>query len=66
MPKEIGRSFVQTIAVGQIGINKIRGSKKMLKYLISLFKTLFEPDSLEEQDKDKEINYERNQWGYWK
>lgn len=29
-----------------------------------LFIKFFEPDSLEEQEKDKEIQWERDQWGY--
>lgn len=51
---------------------KNKGFFKMSKVIIFLktvFKGLcdiFKPDSLEELEKDKEIEYERNQWGYWK
>lgn len=37
-----------------------------LKGIYELFCAIFEEDSEVEIAKDKEINYERNQWGYWK
>jgi len=52
-------------------VAKNKGFCKMSKVIILLktvFKGLcdiFKPDSLEEQEKDKEIEYERNQWGFY-
>lgn len=40
--------------------------KEWIRGIITLIRAIFEPDSLEEQEKDREIEYERNQWGYWK
>lgn len=35
-----------------------------LKTVFKAFVAFFEPDSDIEREKDKEIEYERNQWGY--
>jgi hypothetical protein len=38
--------------------------KEWIRGIITLIRAIFEPDSPEEQEKDKEIQWERDQWGY--
>lgn len=54
------------VEIRTVKLGKLKENFKMWQILKTVFEMLFEPDSLEEQAKDKEINYERNQWGYWK
>lgn len=39
---------------------------QIFKTFISFIIQIFKPNNAEEINKDKEIEYERNQWGYWK
>ena len=38
--------------------------KRALRAICGLFHAIFEPDTIDEKDKDKEIQWERDQWGY--
>ena len=38
--------------------------KRALRAIYWLFCDIFEPDSIDEKEKDREIEYERNSWGY--
>ena len=38
--------------------------KTLWKGIYGLFHAIFEPDSIDEKEKDKEIQWERDQWGY--